>query len=91
MKRFALLSGIVISIALTTVSCSKMDGDGFMRGDYSPSEAGLDAADGSGGASAGVVTAGEWNDLDNWMFWSNLMLSPASEDQNGYKVDLAGM
>ena len=91
MKRFALLSGIVISIALAAVSCSKMDGDGFMRGDYSPSEAGLDAADGSGGASAGVVTAGEWNDLDNWMFWSNLMLSPASEDQNGYKVDLAGM
>ena len=24
---------------------------------------------------AGVLTAGEWNDLDHWDFWSNLMIS----------------
>ncbi|MDD3432076.1 MAG: hypothetical protein PHF38_08645, partial [Bacteroidales bacterium] len=39
-------------------------------------------ADGPGGsgenqspgeAKAGVVTAAEWNDLDNWTFWSNLV------------------
>ncbi len=28
---------------------------------------------GSGGAQAGVVTAAEWNDLDNWTFWTDLI------------------
>lgn len=27
----------------------------------------------SGGAEAGVITAAEWDDLDNWQFWSNLV------------------
>lgn len=31
---------------------------------------------------AGVVTAGEWRDLDNWLFWSNLMTASQS-DQTG--------
>ncbi len=25
------------------------------------------------GGTAGVITAGEWNDLDNWDFWKTLM------------------
>ncbi len=37
---------------------------------------------GDGQAQAGVVTAGEWRDLDNWDFWSNLMLNKQS-DQEG--------
>ena len=31
---------------------------------------------------AGRVTAGEWRDLDNWLFWSNLMTNKQS-DQEG--------
>ena len=27
------------------------------------------------GGQAGVLTAGEWNDLDHWDFWSGLMTS----------------
>ncbi len=28
---------------------------------------------GNGGGQAGVVTAGEWNDLNNWNFWKELL------------------
>ena len=30
---------------------------------------------GHGGGKAGVLTAGEWNDLEHWDFWSKLMTS----------------
>ena len=32
------------------------------------------------GAQAGKVTAGEWRDLDNWMFWSDLMQNKVYEE-----------
>lgn len=32
-----------------------------------------DPTEGNGNSLAGVVTAGEWNDLDNWQFWNALM------------------
>ena len=28
---------------------------------------------GNGNSTAGIVTAGEWRDLDHWAFWSSLM------------------
>lgn len=62
-----------------------------------------DAIDGEGGAvpgdpsgngegqgQAGRVTAGEWRDLDNWLFWSNLMTNSQSDqegsDYTGYSA-----
>ena len=74
MKTLRLLSVIA---ALFTVSCS-IDMHEPMDGKY---ESGMMDApgsdfdpDGNGGNSlAGVVTAGEWNDLDNWGFWNDLM------------------
>lgn len=33
---------------------------------------------------AGVVTAGEWNDLDHWPFWSSLMTLQGDEQTEGY-------
>ena len=40
-----------------------------------PEAPGADSApdEGNGNSMAGVVTAGEWNDLDNWGFWNELM------------------
>ena len=32
----------------------------------------------------GVITAGEWNDLDNWAFWSHLMTTKSDEQTTGY-------
>ena len=67
-------------IALASVfSCSKADfGGGFSLSDdtHSKTETGWGGGQfGYPGGHAGVLTAGEWNDLDHWDFWSNLMTS----------------
>ena len=43
-----------------------MDGGGAVPGDSGSGE-------GNGNTSAGIVTAGEWRDLDHWVYWSQLM------------------
>ena len=45
-----------------------------------------DGGDGSqdGNTQAGVVTAGEWNDLEHWAFWSGLMLTGDYVGQGDY-------
>lgn len=35
-------------------------------------------------AIAGKVTAGEWRDLDHWLFWSNLMTNAQDQEGSGY-------
>ena len=37
-----------------------------------------------GGGVAGVLTAGEWNDLDNWQFWGGLMTGQDFSKFNSY-------
>lgn len=67
----------------------KTDGgepDGEVLGGEKPGEGGQHV-----GSLAGQVTAGEWNDLVHWPFWSNLMLSTAGQDQEGAAVNFAGM
>ena len=46
-------------------------------GDVSPGE----GAGGEGQGTAGRVTAGEWRDLDNWLFWSDLMTNTQFDQQ----------
>ena len=36
------------------------------------------------GGQAGVLTAGEWNDLEHWAFWSGLMTSKTFQDASAY-------
>lgn len=61
---------------LIVCSCdleSPVDGSG--GGDYESigdSEPGA-VGGGSGQIEPGTITAGEWNDLDNWVFWDTLM------------------
>ncbi len=74
--------------ALVLVSCSygDMKTDGFLSDSMAP-EMGGDPSDenGNGGNSlAGVVTAGEWNDLDNWDFWNGLMDGQKEENFYSY-------
>ena len=78
---------ILLALAglLGMVSCSKY-------GYYDAAEKGTNSTDafcfmgdggggqGRPGGKAGVLTAGEWNDLDHWDFWSGLM---ASQDYGG--------
>lgn len=39
---------------------------------------------GSGQGQSGVVTAAEWNDLDNWPFWGGLMSTKPDDQTEGY-------
>ena len=62
------------------VSCSRMEFSDAIP-DAAYSEKGAFSADGGlgsqgrPGGEAGVLTAGEWNDLSHWDFWSRLMTS----------------
>jgi hypothetical protein len=51
---------------LLLTSCSKESSD------ISPASSSSNGQ-GNSGNQAGVITAGEWNDLDNWSFWENLI------------------
>ncbi|SMO37270.1 von Willebrand factor type A domain-containing protein [Saccharicrinis carchari] len=48
------------------------------RGSSGGSATGGGSSTGSGGTNqgnnAGLITAGEWNDLDNWVYWSELII-----------------
>lgn len=66
------ISTLFIVMMFSLVGCSG-DGDGF-SGDGGPSSEGVLPGNGQepGQNEPGVITAGEWNDLDNWDFWKNL-------------------
>lgn len=77
-------------------SCNSEDSSESIDKDYSGEESFLSSesrSDGSGGSGdtennnseAGIVTAGEWNDLENWDFWKNLDTS--DNEQNTEKKD----
>lgn len=83
MKR---LFAILISVVFIA-SCTK---DVFDDGLYKPgvSDSVTNGSEGSGGqnpdAQAGVLTAGEWNDLENWAFWSALKQEKETYEYIGY-------
>ena len=76
---------ILLALAglLGLVSCSRYGFDlGGAEGSYAMDKmAGFPGgSQGRPGGQAGVLTAGEWNDLAHWDFWSGLM---ASQDYGG--------
>ena len=80
MKKFITL---FICTLFLTISCDNVATDEAFT-DYATEDASSDRSlsSDSGGSSSGnntgnggqpgLITAGEWNDLDNWSFWSNL-------------------
>ena len=58
------------------VAMDKMAGSGPMTAP--------NGGQGRPGGQAGVLTAGEWNDLDHWDFWSGLMASQDYGDMSAY-------
>lgn len=48
-------------------------GDAEMMGPEGDESGDSDGDNGNGNSLAGVVTAGEWNDLENWGFWNALV------------------
>jgi hypothetical protein len=71
----------ILIFALFIFSCTKDDGTSFTSesGTYSStdgSSTGGELIDPNGGnGQSGLITAGEWNDLNNWDFWKNLLNS----------------
>lgn len=64
----------VFSLLLISASCTN-DGD-MPSSESSTSDVSGEAGNGDGSqGQAGLITAGEWNDLDNWGFWSDLLNS----------------
>ena len=53
------------------------DAPGGGEGLVSPGEGG--EGSGNGNSTAGIVTAGEWRDLDHWTFWSGLMTTQGED------------
>lgn len=97
-KYYSFLTGMIM-LAAMTLSCSKSDdvveGLGepktesgyalFSLSDGAGGEGGGGEADPHGGNTpAGTVTAGEWNDLKNWSFWSGLMLAGDYAEKSEY-------
>lgn len=76
---------LFISVILT--SCTKNASDASSpAGDYSSSEKG-GAGSGSGNQNPnqpGLITAAEWNDLDNWSFWAKLISSDDFKSMPNY-------
>ncbi|MFD2826574.1 VWA domain-containing protein [Leeuwenhoekiella polynyae] len=76
-KSYAFL--ILLFFALF-LSCSEdgslTEGEGLTDGAFSSESGGSGDTGGSGNGgsdNAGIITAGEWNDLSNWSFWQNLL------------------
>lgn len=84
MKKLRILP---IVATFLVASCSMAD---RAPGDYESGmmdAPGADASPEEGGnnnSMAGVVTAGEWNDLENWDFWNDLMNSQNSNNYSSY-------
>ncbi len=86
------VSVMVLAAAFSICGCSTSgDGEYYdkMAAEESSSEltdspAPDDEPGGSGNSHAGVVTAGEWNDLNHWAFWSALMLGNDYGDKSEY-------
>lgn len=92
MKKLALLVSCVVLLCACEKAHNK-SGDYFdPSGDVYSGEEGDGGIPNSGSGEgekpqeyAGRVTAGEWRDLDNWLFWSNLMTNQQSDQQgNNY-------
>lgn len=69
-KTFLLLLPLLMGL----LACDYMlDGEGTSSPDSYMGSGVSQSGNGQQQAQAGLVTAAEWNDLDNWSFWNNLI------------------
>ena len=78
---------LVFTLVFLAFSCGE-DSDFTASEDYSLSDSYSSSSDesptGGQGGQAGLVTAGEWNDLNNWDFWNNLLNGQEYSKNPGY-------
>ncbi|MWW23273.1 vWA domain-containing protein [Algibacter lectus] len=76
MKKIALVLCSVFVLFSCENGDSAIDGSSELDSSSSSSSKGSgDSGNGGNGESAGQITAGEWNDLTQWDFWSDLLNS----------------
>ena len=78
---------ICLAALFGLVSCSKGYYEGMYPADAAYKMDGLSMGDnnqGRPGGQAGVLTAGEWNDLTHWDFWSGVMGSDEYKGMSAY-------
>ncbi len=65
---------LLVTAVLGLLSCSKdgLEGGGALATSF-PSVGSPSPGGGGGQGTPGVITAGEWNDLDNWDFWKEVL------------------
>lgn len=89
--RFTIL--LCISLALVLFSCEKgdiglgRDDKGLSSEDFGAIGTGSSLGQGQAGDTtiqSGQLTAGEWNDLDNWGFWKELISKDTLSEYPGY-------
>ena len=81
MKSSLLFRLAVICTAIGMASCSTEGFGGTSAGDR------FDGPNGNGhGNHAGIITAGEWNDLENWDFWQELINEQGQQENYGEHV-----
>lgn len=76
---------VFIVTALLIVSCNNdisTSDDYLMTDDFSSSSG--EYPEGGQQGQAGLITAGEWNDLANWDFWNNLLNGQSYSDKSAY-------
>lgn len=78
--RFAALSLIAASACVSCLEdmVGKEDMEGMIGSEGSIDGSEVPEGGSEGNTNAGKLTAGEWRDLDNWNFWSGLMLNQDS-------------
>lgn len=73
---------LILILAVSVISC---DGIGYMGEDSLLGyRDGSGDGNGNGELQPGVITAGEWNDLDNWMFIDSVLNSQTYSVMPGY-------
>lgn len=91
-----LLYPLVMMAVICLYSCTKNGGAGAEKtadvttGAFAGTSSGGSGGSSGGGNQAGVITAGEWNDVSHWDFWQSLQDKDVFKDvKSEYRYDLA--
>jgi len=80
MKKLNLLLPLFIFFALFLSGCSSSLSEGLADSAAEGASHGSE----NGGNQSGLITASEWNDLDNWSFWNSLISGEDYSDKSDY-------
>lgn len=85
MKKVSSIFIFTILLILSSCNDGFTSGDDFLYAETSSSSDGGGSPNGGGqGNNSGLITAGEWNDLNNWNFWNDLLNNETYSNKSDY-------